>query len=191
MSRTNRLVALAAGTVVAGVFLSLVGPGDGKVPAAKAATLSTLERYAVQAAAADGSAYEYIPVGNKGWTAVERKGNRSTVTWPMYSLATGEVIGTFINDFQANGPGTVDAITSFVFADGKLVSHVKVSVAPDPAKPGWILVNARPDADSVVEATGVFVGRTGRVDMSGTNDLTKFAAGELFQDAFWIIKLNK
>jgi hypothetical protein len=43
----------------------------------------------------------------------------------------------------------------------------------------------------VVEATGVFAGRTGRVDLSGTNDMTKFAAGEVFQDNFWIIKLTK
>jgi len=179
MSHRNRLVALCAVAVVAGAFLSLVGPSDGNVRAARAAT------------PADGSAYEYIPVGNKGWTAVERKGDRSTVTWPMYSLATGEVIGTFTNDFKNKGPGTVDAVTSFVFADGKLVSHVQVSVVPDPARPGWILVGSRPDADSVVEATGVFAGRTGRVDMSGTNDLTKFATGELYQDAFWIIKLNK
>jgi len=179
MSHRNRLVALCAVAVVAGAFLSLVGPSDGNVRAARAAT------------PADGSAYEYIPVGNKGWTAVERKGDRSTVSWPMYSLATGDVIGTFTNDFKNKGPGTVDAVTSFVFADGKLVSHVQVSVVPDPARPGWILVGARPDADSVVEATGVFAGRTGRVDMSGTNDLTKFATGELYQDAFWIIKLNK
>ena len=191
MGRTNRLVALGAVAVVAGVFLSVVGPSDGNVGAAKAAALSTAERYAVQATAADGSAYEYIPVGNKGWTAVGRKGDRQTVTWPMYSLATGEVIGSITNDFKTKGPGTVDAITSFVFADGKLVSHVTVSVAQDPAKPGWILVNTRPDTDSVVEATGVFSGRTGRVDMSGTNDLTKFAADELYQDAFWIIKLDK
>jgi hypothetical protein len=191
MGRTNRVVALGAVAVVAGVFLSLVGPSAGNVPAAKAATLSTLERYAVQATAADGSAYEYIPVGNKGWTAVGRKGDRSTVTWPMYSLATGEVIGTFTNDFKTKGPGTVDAMTTFAFADGKLVSNVQVSFVPDPARPDWILVGARPDADSVVEATGVFAGRTGRVDMSGTNDLSKFATDELYQDAFWIIKLNK
>ena len=170
MSRIKRLVALGTVTAVAGVFLSLV---------------------VSSATAADGSAYEYIPVGNKGWTKVEHKGNRSTVTWPMYSLANGQVIGTFTNDFQTKGPGTVDAITSFVFADGKLVSHVQVSFVPDPAKPGWILVAARPDADSIVEATGVFAGRTGRVDLSGVNDLTKFAADELYQDAFWIIKLNK
>ena len=41
------------------------------------------------------------------------------------------------------------------------------------------------------KATGDFAGRTGRVDLSGTNDLTKFAAGELYQDAFWIIKLDR
>ena len=89
MGRTNRVVALSAVAVVAGVFLSLVGPSDGNVPAAKAATLSTVERYAVQATAADGSAYEYIPVGNKGWTPVEHKGNRSTVTWPGPSPPAG------------------------------------------------------------------------------------------------------
>jgi len=177
MSHMKRVVASGAVSVVAGVFLSLAGPSVGNVPAAKAAT--------------DGSAYEYIPVGNKGWTTVEKNGNRSTVTWPMYSLTTGQVIGTFTNDFQNKGPGTVDSITTYQFADGKLVSHVQVSVAPDPAKPGWILVGARPDGDSIVEATGVFAGRTGRVDLSGTNDLTKFGGGELYQDAFWVIKLNK
>lgn len=191
MSRPNRLVTLGAVTVVAGVFLSLVVPGDGKVPAAKAATLSTVERYAIQATAADGSAYEYIPVGSLGKSEVEKKDGRAVMTFPMYSLTTGEVIGTLINDAQPNGPGTNDLVTSFVFADGKLVSHTTSSLAQDPAKPGWVLVGMRPDADSIVEATGVFAGRTGRVDLSGTNDMTKFAAGEIFQDNFWIIKLTK
>jgi hypothetical protein len=33
--------------------------------------------------------------------------------------------------------------------------------------------------------SSVFAGRTGRVDLSGTNDMTEVVAGEVYQDAFW------
>jgi hypothetical protein len=190
MIRTTRTVALAAAFIVAGVLLSPIVSGHSE-SAAKAAPLSSLERYAVQATAADGSAYEYIPVNSRGKTKPENTSeNRTILNFPMYSLATGEEIGTIIDDVQPNGPGMFDVITTYTFPDGELVNHMTVSAAQDSQKPGWIIVGKRPDTNTIVKATGVFEGRTGRVDLSGTNDLTKFPA-ELYQDDFWVIKLNK
>lgn len=190
MIRLTRLVALGAAAVVAGVLLSPIVSGDPQ-PAAKAAPLTSLERYAVQATAADGSTYEYIPVNSRGKTTPQNTpDNRTILNFPMYSLATGGVIGTIIDDVQPNGPGMFDVITTYTFDDGELVNHMTVSAAPDSQKPGWIIVGKRPDTNTIVKATGVFAGRTGRVDISGTNDLNKFPA-ELYQDDFWVIKLNK
>jgi hypothetical protein len=190
MIHTTRMVALAAAVVMAGILLSPIVSGDPE-PAAKAASLTSLERYAVQATAEDGSAYQYIPVNSRGKTTPKNTAdNRTILTFPMYSLATGKVIGTIIDDVQPNGPGMFDVVTTYDFGDGKLVNHMTVSAAPDSQKNGWIIVGKRPDTNSIVEATGVYEGRTGRVDISGTNDLTKFP-NELYQDDFWVIKLNK
>ena len=190
MIHTTRKVALAAAAIMAGILPSPIVSGNPE-PAAKASSLTSLERYAVQATAEDGSAYEYIPVNSRGKTKPKNTAdNRTILTFPMYSLATGKVIGTIIDDVQPNGPGMFDVVTTYDFGDGKLVNHMTVSAAPDSQKNGWIIVGKRPDTNSIVEATGVYQGRTGRVDISGTNDLNKFP-NELYQDDFWVIKLNK
>ena len=106
-------------------------------------------------------------------------------------MATGKVIGTIVDDIKAPIPGLLfDVTTSFKFADGELVNHMLVSSAPDVQRPGWIIVGNRPTNNSINSATGVFAGRTGKIRLSGTNDLTKFP-NEVYQDDFWVIELSK
>ena len=190
MIRTIRTVALAAALIVAGVLLAPIVAGDPE-PAAKATSLTSLQKYSVEVMAEDGTTYDQMAVNSRGKTTPENKDNRTILTFPMYSLATGEKIGTIIDDVQPNGPGTFDVFTTFIFPDGELTSHATVSAAQDPQKPGWIIVGKRADGkDTITNATGVYEGRSGHVDISGTNDLSKFPA-ELYQDDFWVIKLNK
>ncbi|MGH8992905.1 MAG: hypothetical protein ACRDZ7_15455 [Acidimicrobiia bacterium] len=190
MIRTIRSVAMAAALIMAGVLLAPLASGD-REPAAKATSLTSLQKYAVEVMAEDGSAYDQMAVNSRGKTVPENKDNRTILTFPMYNLATGEEIGTIIDDVQPNGPGTFDVFTTFIWPDGELTSHATVSAAQDPQKPGWIIVGKRAEGkNTITNATGVFAGRSGHVDISGTNDLTKFPA-ELYQDDFWVIKLNK
>jgi hypothetical protein len=190
MIRTIRTVAMAAALIMAGVLLAPIVSGHAE-PAAKAAPLTSLQKYAVEVMAENGTTYDQMAVNSRGKTVPENKDNRTILTFPMYNLATGEEIGTIIDDVQPNGPGTFDVFTTFIWPDGELTSHATVSAAQDPQKPGWIIVGKRAEGkNTITKATGVFEGRTGHVDISGTNDLTKFPA-ELYQDDFWVIKLNK
>ncbi len=191
MIRSIRSVAMAAALIMAGVLLAPLVSGDSE-PAAKAAGITSLQKYAVEIMAEDGSKYDQMAVNSRGKTVPENtKDNRTILTFPMYNLATGEEIGKIIDDVQPNGPGTFDVFTTFIWPDGELTSHATVSAAQDPQKPGWIIVGKRAEGEkTITRATGVFAGRTGQVDISGTNDLTKFPA-ELYQDDFWVIKLDK
>lgn len=189
MIRASRVWAMGAAAIVLGVLVSPVVPVRPDAPA-QAATATSLDRFFVQGTS-NGQSVDYLPVNSRGITKPEQKGDRTILTFPMISLATGEVIGTIIDDVGAVVPGILfDVITTYKFPDGELVNHMPVSSAPDAQRPGWIIVGNRPDTDSIVSATGVFAGRTGRVRLSGTNDLRKFPE-ELYQDDFWVIELNK
>ena len=190
MIRTIRSVAMAATLIMAGVFLAPIMSGDAE-PAAKATQLTSLQKYAYEVQAEDGTKWDQMAVNSRGTTVPENKDNRTILTFPMFNLATGEKIGTIIDDVQPNGPGTFDVVTTFIWPDGELTSHATVSAAQDPQKPGWIIVGKRSSTnDTIVRATGVFEGRSGMVDISGTNDLSRFPA-EVYQDDYWVIRLHK
>jgi hypothetical protein len=190
MIRTTRLLLVGAAVVLAGVLLSPVVDITPGAPAEAASPASSLELFSVQANEA-GAAVDYMPVNSRGKTKVEMKDDRVILTFPMYELATGNVIGTIVDDIKSPIPGFLfDVTTYFKFADGELVNHMMVSSAPDVQKPGWIIVGNRPTSPSIIEATGVFAGRTGKIRLSGVNDLTKFP-NEVYQDDFWVIELDK
>jgi hypothetical protein len=189
MIRTTRLVAVGAAIIVAGVLLAPVSPVRVGAPA-EAVTKSSLDLFVAQTQA-DGSTVDYLPVNSKGVSKVEMKDDRTILTFPMIELATGNVVGTIIDDIKAPIPGILfDVTTTYKFADGEIVNHMFVSSAPDVQRPGWIIVGNRPNKDTIVNGTGVFAGRTGRVRLSGTNDLTKFPE-EVYQDDLWVIELNR
>jgi hypothetical protein len=189
MIRTTRLLLIGAAVVLAGVLLSPVADVRPGAPA-EAAERSTLDLFTVQTNA-EGAPVDYMPVNSRGKAKPVMKDDRTILTFPMISLSTGETIGTIIDDIKAPIPGILfDVTTSFIFDDGKLVNHMLVSSAPDVQRPGWIIVGNRPTNNSITEASGVFAGRTGKIRLSGTNDLTKFP-NEVYQDDFWIIELNR
>jgi hypothetical protein len=189
MIRTTRVLALGAALVVAGILLAPVGPVRVGAPAGAAAK-SSLDLFVAQAAS-DGGAVKYLPVNSRGKTKPEMKDDRTILTFPMIELATGNVVGTIVDDIKAPIPGILfDVTTSFIFHDGTLVNHMLVSSAPDVQRPGWIIVGNRPTNDSIISADGVFKGHTGRIRLSGINDLTKFP-NEVYQDDFWVIELSK
>jgi len=112
----------------------------------------------------------------------------------LTSLATGDKAGTFSWDLtcgQAVGfPCVVYEVTNtFRLAGGTLVSRGMPNVAPALTGPGFFHVGIHPTADNIVEATGVFSGRTGRAHMSGRHGAQEFPAFVSFDD-FWLVELN-
>ena len=161
----------------------------GAAVVAVAVLLSPVAAYPDHDAAASGG--KILAVNSKGTAQNESTDPmRTRFTFPMYSLATGEEIGTITDDIgNTPVPGVVDVITTYRFADGEIVNHMPVSIAQDSQKPGWIVVGNRPEGNSIVKATGAYEGRTGRVHLSGVDDITKFP-NEVYQDDFWIIELD-
>ena len=187
MSRRFRVLAIGIVVVAAGVLLSPISPVRAGAPA-EAAVTSSLERF-VAAEGGSGQAIDYMPVNSRGKTNPEFKGDRVILKFPMISLATGETIGSIIDDVGGMCP-VFDVITTFKFDDGEIVNHMPVSCAPDAQRDGWIIVGNRPDNNSIIRTSGVFEGRKGKIRLSGTNDLRKFPE-ELYQDDFWVIELEK
>ena len=102
--------------------------------------------------------------------------NHPIFTGKLYSLATGELVGDFVEDVQCittkGAPcNVIDATTTLNLPEGQIVSRAFVSVDPDPQRPGFILAGGRPDQNSLVSTTGIYAGRTGKADLSGLNDL--------------------
>jgi hypothetical protein len=171
MLRSNRVLALAGAAVAAAVLLSPVS-----------ATTSSAASEPV----------DMIAVNSKGTAQNASKDpNRTVYTFPMYSLATGAEIGTITDDVGlTTTPGVVDVITTYRFKDGEIVNHMPVSLSQDSQKAGWVVVGNRPLGNTLVKTTGAYAGRTGKVRLSGVDDLNKFP-GEIYQDDFWVIELNR
>jgi hypothetical protein len=188
MIRSIRVLALGAAVVVAGVLLSPISPVRAGAPA-QAAVTSSLDRF-VAMETGSGKTVDYIPVNSRGVTNPEQQpGGPVILKFPMISLATGEVIGEIVDEVGGMCP-VFDVVTKFKFSDGEIVNHMPVSCAPDAQREGWIIVGNRPDNNSIIKTTGVFEGRTGKIRLSGTNDLRKFPE-ELYQDDFWVIELDR
>lgn len=112
----------------------------------------------------------------------------------LTSLATGDKVGTFTWDLtcgQAIGfpCGVYEVTNTFRLPGGTIVSRGMASVAPDPTGPGFFHIGIHPDADNIVETTGVYNGRRGRAHMSGRHGGHEFPAYASFDD-FWLIELD-
>jgi hypothetical protein len=119
---------------------------------------------------------------------------RTVFEFDLYSLATGERIGTAHDDVfcstTAPPPCQVfDALTTFRLPDGEITNHAQVSVVPDPQRPGQFLVAARPESSSIVAGTGAYAGRSGRVRLTGLDDGSRYPS-ELSVDDIWVIELD-
>lgn len=119
---------------------------------------------------------------------------RTIFEFDLYSMATGEKIGTAIDDVFCSTttppPCQVfDAVTTFRLPHGEITNHAQVSITPDPQHPGHFLVTAQPTGNTIEAATGAYAGRTGRVSLIGFNDGSRYP-GELTLDDRWIIELD-
>jgi hypothetical protein len=103
----------------------------------------------------------------------------------LFSLGRAQRFGAAVDDITcAFGPppcGVLDVVTHFAYDGGELEVHSEVSLVPDPQRPGYGLVGARPDHDTITRSSGVFGGRTGRVPISGAVDLRRFPAEAPFE----------
>lgn len=121
---------------------------------------------------------EAVEPGRFQWTA------------DVYSLATGEKVGTGTHNVSPPGP-VMDHVMTFRLPDGELVVHSTESVGPDPQHRGLFLIGIHPTEDNVVadKGTGAYAGRTGRVTMSGWHDGNNFPGRVAFND-FYLIELD-
>lgn len=119
---------------------------------------------------------------------------RTVFEFDVYSLATGERIGT-ANDSvfcstQTPPPCQVfDAVTTFRLPDGEITNHAQVSVVPDPQRPGGFLVGARPTENSIASGTGAYEGKQARVRLTGWDDGSRYP-NELGADDVWVIEFE-
>jgi hypothetical protein len=141
---------------------------------------------------------EVIAVNMRGTSKnVSTDPTRMVFEFELYSLATGEKIGTATDDVACKtdalpGCPLFDAITTFHLPDGDLTNRATVSISPDPARPGWVLNGSFPaeDDQTIIGGTGAYEGATGRARLSGAN----FAIGfplELTGDDVFVIELDR
>lgn len=121
--------------------------------------------------------------------------NHPIFTGKLYSLATGEVVGDFVEDVQcittAGAPcNVIDATTTMNLPEGQVVSRALISVQPDPQRPGYILAGGRPEGDSIISTSGIYAGRTGKADLSGLNDLRNLPGGSIEIDDWVVVQFN-
>ena len=190
--RIHRAALLGAVGLLSGIVW---GPGIAPHHVAPVAAKLAAAHGLGTAADSPGQPSEIIAVNTRG-TAKNESTDPSRVryTFPLYSLTTGERLGTGVDDatcVSATPPpcAVVDDITTFHLPQGDIVSHALVAVSPDSLRSGFILVGSRPASDTIEKATGVYSGRTGRVRLSGGDDMRQFP-GTLIQDDFWVIELR-
>lgn len=119
---------------------------------------------------------------------------RTVYDFDLFSLATGERIGTARDDIFCSTttppPCQVfDAKTTFRLPDGEFTNHAQVTVVPDPQRPGWFLVASLPSSKGIIEGTGAYAGRTGQVKLTGVNEGSRYPA-ELTVDDRWVIEFD-
>jgi hypothetical protein len=185
MSKALRLLPVVALLAGALVWSGTASPAEGKSAAAPSISPTAL-------AALEG---DFIALNTRG-TAKNISGDsmRTVFELELFSLATGEKIGTARDDVFCSTstppPCQVfDAVTTFRLPGGQIVNHAQVSVIPDPQRPGWFMVSSRPSEPTIENATGKWAGRTGRVDLTGVNEGSRYP-GQLTTDDLWVIHLD-
>jgi hypothetical protein len=105
---------------------------------------------------------------------------RLTATAELFTLTRGRRHGTALDDATCSfTSGSVpclvfDVVTVFRYPGGEITAESKVSAVPDPQRDGYLLVNTRPQRDTITATTGQFAGRTGRLLISGSIDMRQF-----------------
>ncbi len=187
----RRLIPLTLVTVALGVSFSPI------VSAQRAAAPADDGSGAAQPAA---TASQYMPVHTMG-SAKNESSNPAvqSFTFPLYSMVDGSLVGTatdVLTCSQTVPPpcAVIDAATTFRFTQGAfpvgtILNHAQVSIVPDPQRPGFVVNGTRSTQPTIRSGTGAYAGRTGTVNMSGTNDVKNYP-NELIQDDYWLIALQ-
>jgi hypothetical protein len=131
-----------------------------------------------------------VSIRGRGQNTNQQEPNHPIFVGKLYSLATGELVGDFIEDVQCLTSrglpcNVVEAITTMNLPEGQVVSRAYISVDPDPQRPGHILAGGRPDGPSIISTSGIYAGRTGKADLSGLNDLSHMPEYVNFDD--WVL----
>jgi hypothetical protein len=120
--------------------------------------------------------------------------NRTVYEFELYDLATGERTGSVHDDIFCSTTtpppcAVFDALTTFRLPGGEFTNHAQVSVAPDSQRPGYFLVAADGVTDSIVAASGIYAGRTGKVRLRGHDDGREYP-NTLGADDLWSVRFN-
>ncbi|HTC81547.1 MAG TPA: hypothetical protein VK848_08440 [Acidimicrobiia bacterium] len=122
-----------------------------------------------------------------GWGVVDAHALPAQLGYDMFT-----VIRLAPGGDRLSAASPPDRIAQYCTSDGENTSsepthfvaqevQSEVSLVPDPQRPGFGLVGARPGHDTITAASGVFAGRTGHVDISGSVDLRRFPAAAPFE----------
>lgn len=120
---------------------------------------------------------------------------RTVFEFDLYSLETGERIGTATDDAFCSTSTVppcpvLDAKTTLHLPDGDIVNRAKVSIAPDIQRPGWVLIGAQPGAaKTIIGGTGRYAGRTGSAELYGTDNAVGYPL-RLTVDDIFVIRLD-
>ncbi len=185
MFRRSVLVSLAALLAVVFGFQTPGVPAEDPEPFDASASVPSPSKVTLELLRGDVLALDVLgPAENKG-----TEPNHPIFHGKLYSLATGELVGTVIDDVQCitvhGAPcNVVDVHTTFNLPEGTIVNHMLVSVDPDPQRPGYVLTGARPEGNTIESATGIYAGRTGNTRLSGLVNLGTMPASAGFDDFF-------
>ena len=175
-----------AGTLMA-MSIGTVGPALASKPAPRAASCSPV---AGVPSRPDMLALNFRGTGRPELMAPDR----FVSTVDLYSLATGERVGTATNDFAFTAhPFVADHVITFRLPEGEIVSHDTVSFPPDPQRVGFFLNGIHPEGNTILSerGTGAYAGRTGRLRQAGYHDPTQMASRQLVAyDDFYVIELD-
>ena len=175
MRLSTRLISSVTTALVAGVIASpSLRPG---MPAAEAAAGSKSDRMALH----------FRGTGNQQPTEL----GRFQYTTDLYSLVTGDKVGTGTNNVKFITPFIGDHVMTFRLADGQLVAHSKESIATSVLHPGFAHAGIHSSEKNIVpeKGTGAYAGRTGKATMSGWHYFAKLPEQATFND-FYLIELD-
>jgi hypothetical protein len=139
---------------------------------------------------------DFMAINTRG-TASNTSSNsmRQVFVFDLFSLATGEKIGTAVDDVACSQTSlppcqVFDAKTTFKLPDGDFTNHAQVTVVPDPQRPGVVLVESPlPSSKGIIGGTGAYAGRTGRVKMTGVDEVSRYPA-EATVDDRWVVEFD-
>jgi hypothetical protein len=175
---------LTAALLTAGILVSPSGR-----PAA-----STPEAVQPRTSAETVSGMDVLALNFKGTARREETPEPHRFQWTtdVYSMVSGEKVGTATHNVLPITPFSGDLVTTFHFPDGDLVAHSTESIMPSVLHPGFFHVGVHPKDNNIVpgKGTGKYAGRTGKVQMSGWHDCNTQCPEQATFDDFYLIELD-